>query len=102
MTGIKFKVLLLAALLLLSGATAFAQTETGQITGRVTDPNGAVVPGASVTVKSVETAAERAATADAEGSYTVTNLQPGLYDVTVAAPNFAKSTQRVQITVGAR
>ena len=102
MAGIKFKVVVLAALLFALSATAFAQLETGQITGRVTDPNGAVVPGAAVTVKSVETGAERAATADAEGAYTVTNLQPGLYDVSVEAQNFAKSTQRVQVTVGAK
>ena len=103
MARIKFKVVFLAALLVVAfGATAFAQLETGQITGRVTDPNGAVVPGAAVTVKSVETGAERAATADEEGVYSVTNLQPGLYDVSVTAQNFAKSTQRVQVTVGAR
>ena len=102
MARIKFRVVVFAALLFALGATAFAQLETGQITGRVTDPNGAVVPGAAVSVKSVETGAERAANSDAEGAYTVTNLQPGLYDVTVEAPNFARSTQRVQITVGAR
>ncbi len=102
MARIKFKVLVLSTLLFALSATAFAQLETGQITGRVTDPNGAVVPGAAITVKSVETGAERAATSDAEGSYTVTNLQSGLYDVSVTAQNFAKSTQRVQITVGAR
>jgi hypothetical protein len=84
------------------GATAFAQLETGQVTGRVTDPNGAIVPGASVVVKSVETGAERTAATDEEGVYTVTNLQPGLYDVSVQAQNFARSTQRVQVTVGAK
>ena len=102
MTGIKFKVLLLAALLVALSATAFAQVETGQITGRVTDPNGAVVPGASVTVKSVENNSVRNVTADEEGVYSVTNLLPGLYDVSVEAQSFAKSTQRVQVTVGAR
>ncbi|MBV8857237.1 MAG: carboxypeptidase regulatory-like domain-containing protein [Acidobacteria bacterium] len=102
MARIKFKVVVLAALLFAFSATAFAQLETGQITGRVSDPNGAVVPGAAVTVKSVETGAVRSATADEEGVYTVTNLLPGLYDVTVEAQNFAKSTQRVQVTVGAR
>ena len=102
MARIKFKVVALAALLFALSATAFAQLETGQITGRVTDPNGAVVPGAAVTVKSVETGAVRNSTADEEGVYTVTNLLPGLYDVTVEAQSFAKSTQRVQVTVGAR
>src|ERR1044071_2866118 len=102
MARIKFKVVALAALLFALSATAFAQLETGQITGRVTDPNGAVVPGAAVAVKSVETGAARNATADEEGVYTVTNLLPGLYDVTVEAQSFAKSTQRVQVTVGAK
>ena len=102
MARIKFKVFALAALLFAFGATAFAQLETGQITGRVTDPNGAVVPGAAVAVKSVENGSTRNVTADEEGVYSVTNLLPGLYDVTVEAQNFAKSTQRVQVTVGAK
>ena len=102
MARIKFNIMAVAALLFALSVTAFAQLETGQITGRVTDPNGAVVPGAAVTVKSVETGAERAATSDAEGVYTFTNLQPGRYDVSVQAQNFAKSTQRVQVTVGAK
>jgi hypothetical protein len=102
MARIKFNIMAFAVLLVALSATAFAQLETGQIAGRVTDPNGAVVPGAAVVVKSVETGAERAATSDAEGAYAVTNLQPGLYDVTVEAQSFAKSTQRVQVTVGAR
>ncbi|HEX8146063.1 MAG TPA: TonB-dependent receptor [Pyrinomonadaceae bacterium] len=102
MARIKFKAVVLAALLVALSATAFAQLETGQITGRVTDPNGAVVPGAAVVVKSVENGAVRNATADEEGVYTVTNLLPGLYEVTVEAQNFAKSAQRVQVTVGAK
>jgi hypothetical protein len=101
---VRMKHVLMVAGLMLCGLSqvAFAQLETGQITGRVVDPTGAVVPGAQVVVKSVETSAERTATADSDGGYTITNLQPGLYDVTVQAQNFAKSTQRVQVTVGAR
>ena len=94
-----FLALALCAALALSAA---AQTETGQISGTVKDPNGALIPGAAVTVKSVETGAERTATSNEEGAYTVTNLQPGLYEVTVRAQSFAASTQRVQVTVGAR
>ncbi|HEX8188345.1 MAG TPA: TonB-dependent receptor [Pyrinomonadaceae bacterium] len=102
MARIKFKVVVLAALLAALSATAFAQLETGQITGRVTDPNGAVVPGAAVTVRSVENGSARSATADEEGVYTVTNLLPGIYEVTIEAQSFAKSAQRVQVTVGAK
>ncbi|HEX8117806.1 MAG TPA: carboxypeptidase regulatory-like domain-containing protein, partial [Pyrinomonadaceae bacterium] len=90
------------ALVVCGAAAARAQTETGQITGKVLDPNGAVVAGAAVTVKSVETGRTLSATSNDEGLYTVTNLQPGLYDVTVVVQSFAPATQRVQVTVGSR
>lgn len=89
-------------LLVLVTSSAFGQADTGQIIGKVIDPNGAAVPGATVTVKSIATGAERTATADADGSYTVTNLQPGLYDVTTQGASFAASTQRVEVSTGAR
>ena len=82
--------------------SATAQTETGQIIGKVTDPNGAVVNGAAITVKSIATGREVAATSDNQGLYTVTALQPGLYDVTVTSGNFKPNTQRVQVTVGSK
>src|SRR5262249_2945311 len=65
-------------------------------------PNGAVVSGATVTVKSTTTAAERTATTNDEGSAVITNLQPGLYDVTVNSSGFAPTTQQAQVTVGAK
>jgi Carboxypeptidase regulatory-like domain/TonB dependent receptor-like, beta-barrel/TonB-dependent Receptor Plug Domain len=79
-----------------------AQTETGQIIGKVTDPTGALVSGAGVSVKSVDTARSITTTSDDQGVYTVTALQPGLYDVTVTSGNFKPSTQRVQVTVGSK
>ena len=94
--------LALALCLGLAAVSAFGQAETGQIKGNVVDPNGAVVPGATVTIKSVSTSAERTATADSDGAYTVTNLQPGLYDVTVKGGSFEATTQRVEVTPGAR
>lgn len=81
--------------------TAFGQTETGQIIGKVTDEKGAVVPGATVTIKAINTGAERNAVAGDDGTYTVTNLQPGIYEVTTKGGSFAPSTQRVEITPGA-
>jgi hypothetical protein len=81
---------------------AFAQTETGQISGKVTDPNGAAVPGATVTAKNTGTGAERTATTDADGVYTMTNLQPGIYDVTATGTGFQPGTQRAEVSTGGR
>lgn len=87
----------------LSPVAAFAQTETGQITVRASDPQGAVVSGAMVSVKSTATSAERTATTNEEGNATITNLQPGVYDVTVTGGSgFAPFKQQAQITVGTR
>ncbi|HXD30933.1 MAG TPA: TonB-dependent receptor [Pyrinomonadaceae bacterium] len=96
----RYFVALLAVMMMVG--SALAQTEAGQITGKVVDPAGAVVAGATVSVKSVETGREVTATSDNQGLYTVTSLQPGLYDVTTQGSNFKPNTQRVQVTVGSR
>ncbi|HMF58363.1 MAG TPA: TonB-dependent receptor [Pyrinomonadaceae bacterium] len=103
MSKLKFLFLMTAAFVLLAmGTAALAQTETGQIVGKVLDPNGAAVAGAAVSIKSVETGREVTATSNEEGVYTITNLQPGLYDVTVQSGSFKPNTQRVKVTVGAK
>ena len=94
--------LVLALSMCLVGATAFGQQETGQLSGRVYDPQDRVVSGASVTMKSVSTGAERTTTSDDQGNYLFTNIQSGLYDVTVKAGQFAENTQRAQVTVGGK
>jgi len=93
--------LLLVVMALLCGL-ALAQTETGQIIGTVTDPQGAVVSGAKVTAKNTSTNAERSTTTNSNGLYTFTNLQPGTYEVRVDAANFAASTRKLDVTVGSR
>src|SRR4051794_37249313 len=84
------------------GRVAFAQTETGQVTGTVTDPQGAVVAGANITVASKDTGAMRSATTTGEGYFTVTNLKPGNYDVKVEGAGFAARLVPVQVTVGTK
>lgn len=94
----------LAALfmLLIVSALAFGQGETGQIGGTVTDPNGAVVGGATVSAKRVDTTQQHTAATNDQGAYVIPNLQPGIYDVTVSAQGFQPTTQRAQVTVGGR
>jgi hypothetical protein len=71
---------------------ALAQgSQTGGLTGIVTDPQGAVVPGATVDVISDTTGkSERRVTTGEDGSYTVTLLTPGTYRLEVTAKNFKK------------
>src|SRR5207248_6293554 len=64
---------------------AFAQSEatTGNIEGRVLDPNGAVIPNATITAKNDATGLEKTATTDSEGNYRIILLPPGSYTVSV-------------------
>jgi outer membrane receptor protein involved in Fe transport len=96
--------LVLLALSLSSLATgiALAQSETGTITGTVSDPAGAVVPNAKVTVRNAATNASRLTTTGSSGVYTITNLQPANYTVSVEAPGFSTSQTAVNVTVGGR
>ncbi|MBV9302262.1 MAG: TonB-dependent receptor [Acidobacteriaceae bacterium] len=80
----------------------WSQEETGQITGTVTDPTGAVVGSANVKVVSTSTDATRTTTTSAAGDFAVTNLLPGEYAVTVDAPGFATFKQNVIVTVGSK
>jgi hypothetical protein len=88
---LKFLPLLLAAALCAS-APAYAQT-TGAISGTVEDEKGAVVAGATVTARNVETNFSRSAQTDGEGRYRFPNMPTGAYELTVEAANFAKHVQ---------
>ena len=81
---------------------AFAQGETGTVTGTVIDPSGAVVPNASITVVNPATGATRTTNTTSTGLYAVTNLQPGVYKVKIKAGGFADFQQQVTVTVGSR
>jgi outer membrane receptor protein involved in Fe transport len=73
---------------LLWAPLAAAQTSKGAITGNATDPDGAVVPGAAVTVTNTGTNASRQATTDADGNFRVEVLDPGTYRVTFSLKGF--------------
>jgi outer membrane receptor protein involved in Fe transport len=81
--------------------SAFAQTETGRITGKVIDPQGIGVPGVAVTATSVSTGAARTTVTDETGSYAFPNILASSYEVSFQLQGFKTSTQRVQVTVGA-
>src|SRR5437899_7066696 len=70
--------LLVAALVGLMVCCLYAQT-FGEVTGRVTDPSGAVIPGASVTLTNVNTNAVRKVVTTEAGAYTFPSIAPGFY-----------------------
>ncbi len=91
--------LILMAVILMAGAMmAFGQEFRGTINGTVSDPNGAVVAGATVVVKNKATNVAQTVTSNDEGAFSVPFLPPGVYDVTVSSSGFKKSV-RENLTV---
>lgn len=80
------------SLVFLSSEHLFAQASAG-ITGTVTDSTGAVVSGAAVTIKNEGTGVETHTTTSSAGTYAVTGLNPGVYDVSVEGSGFKKAVQ---------
>jgi hypothetical protein len=78
----------------LSVAAAFAQSQNASLAGQVTDPSGAFVPGAKVTVSDTERQLHYDLATDSSGRYAFGSLSPGTYDLTVAAAGFRTYVQR--------
>jgi Carboxypeptidase regulatory-like domain len=86
--------------LVLAFTAVLAQTDTGRITGVLTDQNGAVVPGATVIVKSSKTGEERTATSTSDGTYIITSLRPSVYSVTASTQGLSITATGVQVLIG--
>jgi Carboxypeptidase regulatory-like domain len=93
---------LLAGCITMGVNSVMAQSAvTGAISGSVNDPNMAVVPNATVTLRSLDTNKTETATSDAQGLFRFTNLQPGPYEMIITASGFAEYKQeRVVVEVG--
>ncbi len=90
-----------ALLVLFAVSLAHAQVQGGIFTGTVTDPSGAAVPNATVTVLNVETGLSVTATTNSTGGFTTQQLPVGNYKLTVDAANFKKTTtQSIKLDVG--
>jgi len=88
----------ISVMILILGMAIIGQTNRGGITGTVTDPNGAIVPGAKVTVTSVLTNRPTTVNASSSGVYSVTSLDPAEYNIQVEAPSFKKAVvQKVKV-----
>ncbi len=78
----------------LSTAAAGAQTTTARLTGTVTDPSGAAVSNAQISIRNLATGQERVVSTNSDGLYVAVSLQPGTYDVLITAGGFANSEQK--------
>ena len=91
MRSVRAKLVGLCFVVLFASSICFSQNITALLTGSVTDPSGAVVPGASVTLHSVDTNTDVVTVkTDSNGTYTATELPLGRYTVTVTANGFKK------------
>src|SRR5215813_4588524 len=92
---------LVVVLSLVTPAVRAQSTSTGTVTGVVTDQQGAVVPGAEVTLTDTATNAVRKTTSNDAGRYTFVNVAPGIYDIAVSKTGFQRAVVAGQkVTVG--
>jgi outer membrane receptor protein involved in Fe transport len=95
------QLLVVVSILAFAAIAAMAQATTGSLRGTVMDASGALVAGATVTVKNEATASEIKTTSSGDGTYEVSGLLPGTYAVTVEAANFKRSVGTgVSVKVG--
>jgi hypothetical protein len=98
----KNRLLFVLSLLLLSPA-AFAQIGSSEVLGTVHDPNGAIVSGATVTLKNLDTGIETKATTNESGAYDFLEVKVGRYSVTILMNGFETFTASdVLVDVSAR
>ncbi|MGH9439248.1 MAG: carboxypeptidase regulatory-like domain-containing protein, partial [Terriglobia bacterium] len=94
----------LAALVLsfFMATSARAQVTGATLSGTVTDPSGAVIPHAKISIKNTATGVTRNSIANSAGLYSAPNLLPGSYSVTISAPGFSTEVRGgITLTVGA-
>jgi len=73
-----------------AAVSALGQSTLSSIVGRVTDPSGAVVQSAKITILQTSTGIQRSMSADASGDFLAANLNPGTYSITAEAAGFKK------------
>src|SRR5271167_3422421 len=103
MSFVKMSTSLALALLLLSfsGLYSSAQSVTsGDLTGTVTDTSGAVIPQATVTLKSTTEGTSQTTVTNQSGAYHFSLLKPGNYMVSATAPNMSETRRSVDVQLG--
>ena len=96
----KLRTLIIVGVVLSLSVMASAQTSRGIVSGYITDPTGAVIPGASVTLTNVATTVSRSTTTNDEGFYRFDAVDLGAYQVTLSASGFG-AIEKTNIVVNA-
>jgi outer membrane receptor protein involved in Fe transport len=97
------QLVLAVGLVLASAVPSIAQVTGATLSGLITDSSGASIPGAAVSIRNVGTGEVREVETNSEGFYSLPNLLPGSYDVTVTAKQFQKTLQKgITLNVGAQ
>ena len=87
-------------LLALVGSTLAQLPGSTTLTGRVTDPSGAIITSAEVAITDTRTNVQRSTRTNRVGQFSFTNIAPGEYDVAITAPKFVPTKVRVELAVG--
>src|SRR5713101_6941149 len=87
----------------IAASPANAQASGATLSGTITDPTGAAIAGAKISIANKATGVNRDVTTDSAGFYSAPNLLPGLYDVTASASGFSTAKEsNITLTVGAQ
>ena len=101
-SSVKLIVVVLLAVCVCSSLPAWAQmSDTGTVVGRVTDPTGAVVVGARVTLTDPSTSQSSTATTNDAGRYIFVNVKPGIYNISITKTGFSTTkSEHQEVKVG--
>lgn len=96
------KAVAVAILLFTTSLSTFSQADQGRVAGTVSDVNGAIIPGATITIANEQTGeVVRTVTANADGAFRVVALRPAKYTITASATDFEPQIQKgVELLVG--
>jgi outer membrane receptor protein involved in Fe transport len=101
--GFKTCLFFITLLSLFCSVYSQAQVAGATLSGSVTDPSGASIPNATVSIKNVATGEAREVSSNSDGFYSAPNLLPGDYEVTTSSTGFSKAEQKgIVLTVGAQ
>ncbi len=95
-----FEAMIVALALLVAAPSAVGQTSFAALGGRITDEQSGILPGASVTLRQVDTNTTRSGVTDGNGQYYLSNLPAGRYELAVELAGFATEKREIVLRVG--